>query len=719
MTLGEVICWTDTWVYHQCCDVQAYGETGLELCFGQSIINFHTCCPHPVHRALPRPGEQVEIVQSPWPEKPGCDATFPWAPAALAPALLHGPAYHPHTGEYIKDLLPAQSGRWSDEAEKSRDEEEQHQAARRLRVRQVVANRWEGLTFRSFMQGVEEYYRTGRWGIEMVALLTQIISNFAFALAECAPAALVTGLVKAESLYDLDLASARKMTRGLRRLTRSAQQNGRLVWRSAQNFSLWEDLLAAALRRTERLEESRRAPERPWLVDMVVPLCSPKELDAVRAGLALMGGSMPARDDFDGWPEGTARARQAQAHNRIRGHWRHARFRLHVYMVCGSYSLLGHDTDISTNDVAHLSKAIFNGLPGDLLRIFGEGGLPSIRLAKLEEEVPTGDVAVYLHHLAQASMSSSLANVSLLLHPDFLEHVRPWKMSQVFQALLNGAWSPSVDFLYLGWRHEGPVSPDGRVASHLRYHCDVEPWEGGKIGPCDSGYNPRLLQNLWRMVFGTDLSPFAGDDLGGYDFSQLLVTRRAVERRPARYWRYLSRVISARASFELLPGARGFISRRTDLSPHDPFNKGVCAWFEHLWHMLFDPRFFPDSKHASKESDLRAFTTLHDPMLPLGLRAGPDSVMGRHYWLSAEEQCNAIKDEQGCRILQMQRDWRRQSAKPFCADLRQPGAVRREPRTRSRGQGAIIARSAPSERARSKKLRPGATAMQAPACQRL
>ena len=29
MTLGEVICWTDTWVYHQCCDVQAYGETGF------------------------------------------------------------------------------------------------------------------------------------------------------------------------------------------------------------------------------------------------------------------------------------------------------------------------------------------------------------------------------------------------------------------------------------------------------------------------------------------------------------------------------------------------------------------------------------------------------------------------------------------------------------------------------------------------------------------
>ena len=30
-----------------------------------------------------------------------------------------------------------------------------------LPARQVVANRWEGLTFRSFMQGVEEYYRTG------------------------------------------------------------------------------------------------------------------------------------------------------------------------------------------------------------------------------------------------------------------------------------------------------------------------------------------------------------------------------------------------------------------------------------------------------------------------------------------------------------------------------------------------------------------------------
>ena len=46
--------------------------------------------------------------------------------------------------------------------------------------------------------------------------------------------------------------------------------------------------------------------------------------------------------------------------------------------------------------------------------------------------------------------------------------------------------------------------------------ADKEPGAGGKLGPCDSGYNPRLLENMWRMVFGRPLDPFSGDDLGGY-----------------------------------------------------------------------------------------------------------------------------------------------------------------------------------------------------------
>lgn len=48
----------------------------------------------------------------------------------------------------------------------------------------------------------------------------------------------------------------------------------------------------------------------------------------------------------------------------------------------------------------------------------------------------------------------------------------------------------------------------------------------------------------------------------------------------------------------------------------------------------------------------------------MGLRAGPDTVMARHYWFSASEQCGVLKDEQGCRILRMQEDWRRQSVRP-------------------------------------------------------
>lgn len=139
----------------------------------------------------------------------------------------------------------------------------------------------------------------------------------------------------------------------------------------------------------------------------------------------------------------------------------------------------------------------------------------STRHQKLGEIV--GDAAVYLHHLAKAAASETLGNITLLLHPDFLEHVRSWRVSSIFQALVSGSWPKDVDFMYLGWRHEGPVTDDGRVASHMRYHCDLEPSKkgGNRLGPCDGGYNPILLQNLWLRAFGRDLDPIQGDDLGG------------------------------------------------------------------------------------------------------------------------------------------------------------------------------------------------------------
>merc|ERR1712194_948265 len=100
------------------------------------------------------------------------------------------------------------------------------------------------------------------------------------------------------------------------------------------------------------------------------------------------------------------------------------------------------------------------------------------------------------------------------------------------------------------------------------------------------------------------------DDFGGYDFAQLLVSRRAVLGRPAAFWHYLSHSASAQASFQFLPGTR-FISRRVDLSPHWGFNKCVSHWFERMWHLLLDRRFFPELSDAGNSGagrDLRAFT---------------------------------------------------------------------------------------------------------------
>ncbi|CAE7204627.1 RPL27B [Symbiodinium natans] len=642
----------------------------------KAILTFDVCCPHPWHRPPPAQYQKVEVVDSPWGDVHlGCDSTFPWAPHALAPALLHGPAYHPNTGEYMEELLPFKGstsrGVRQDPADAQRPSGAATMAAdRTLRVKQEVARRWSRMGFRSFLEGARLYYETRQWGIEMVAILTQIMANFAHSLSECTPVTLLAALIKAESLFDLDLAAGRRMHWTARALLQRALTEGRMNWTLGEETpSTFQSILTMALEHVRELEARRLPPARPWTVDLVFPLCKFGELSAISEGLALIGtGLVPPFDPLDGWPPGTLQARQARDHNRLRGFFRHARFRLFVYAVCGTYGLFGRHADtgsISPQEEARLAEAIFKGLPESILQLFrapgaglwgqrggSHGSLPPLHLAVFEEEVPTGDVAAYVHHLAMASNSETLGNITMLLHPDFLEHIRAWLVVSVFRALLNGAWPQEVDFLYLGWRHEGPVTSEGRVASHLRYHCDIEPGAGGRLGPCDRGYNPRLLENMWRMVFGRDLDPFSGDDLGGYDFSQLLVTRRAVLRRPARYWRYLSRVLSARSSFELLPGTK-FISRRIDLSVNDPHNKGVCAWFEHMWHMLFDPRYFP-KQDGPQEVDLRSFTRLHDRDLPLGLRSGPDTVLGRHYWLNAEQQCRALQDEQGCRIYHMQ-----------------------------------------------------------------
>ena len=123
--------------------------------------------------------------------------------------------------------------------------------------------------------------------------------------------------LKVESLFDLDLPLARRLTRGLRRLHSHAELE--------QRVPKWREVLAAGLRRAERLEATRRAPPRPWLVDLVLPLCRASELRAVQAGLELLAAALPRRTDAtDGWPEESVRGRQAAIYNRLRGPWRHA-----------------------------------------------------------------------------------------------------------------------------------------------------------------------------------------------------------------------------------------------------------------------------------------------------------------------------------------------------------------------------------------------------------
>ena len=68
------------------------------------------------------------------------------------------------------------------------------------------------------------------------------------------------------------------------------------------------------------------------------------------------------------------------------------------------------------------------------------GSLPPLHLEVFEEEVPTGDVAAYVYHLARATTSQTLGNITMLLHPDFLEHIRSWTVVSVFRSFLNGAW---------------------------------------------------------------------------------------------------------------------------------------------------------------------------------------------------------------------------------------------------------------------------------------
>lgn len=615
-------CWQDLFVYQQCCDTGNYGAKGFELCFQQVGLSFERCCPAKGEPLAQKVG--MDIFPSFWDggRHKGCSSLFFWLPLSLATHITVGPRYHPKTGEVIGDIR----GNGTFEA---------------LQARLGAKD----LGFGSFLMAIARYYAFREVSVDLLTMHREIIAHFGDALQECTPAALLCGLFQAELLYDHDRRGAAKMARDMKFLLYLAVRADRAMAPGPQ----WETA-QYALDRLHVLSTRPRLARR-LTVDFVIPLCSATDMEALAIGLqaVLPGGS-------SGEHVGAAAA-----------------MRLHLYDVCSLLDRPQRGLAALEGLLSNLSLATqrlfgrFDNASGEEATGSGTSRL-AVRIWSLDEEVPTGDVAAYLRHLADAATSGTLGDVTFLLHPDFLEHVRPTMLSQILASMSRGSWPhDEVDFMYLGWRHEGPVQLGNRVASHVQYHCDMDATTS-RLGLCDAnighplaagatfGYNPALLENLWRLAFRRPFNATT-DHFGGYDFSQLLVSRRAAQQRPPSYWRYLSNVVSARSSYELLPATR-FVSSRIDLSHGLNFNKGVCVWFEHFWHLLFDRRFFPDEV----AQDLRAFTRLGDPELPLGLRGGPDSVMQRHYWLGAHDQCAIFRDAQGCHLKRIEAGWTRATA---------------------------------------------------------
>lgn len=624
MLAMRVFCWDDLFVYTQCCNTALYGPGGLDLCFQQAFVSYEYCCPVPEDLTNPAVWDTAQWVNSWWTEteKRGCKSRFYWLPSAVATTLHFGSTYHPRSGDVLEDNAANASA-----------SKESLQGTLKEHL-----ERTQDFGFSAFLRAVRRYYELGELHVSLMQMANEILIRFGSALHECAEAAILAAFLKIESIFDRDRSGGLKFSDKLNTLVGQAY-----VYQRVKAPNDWDVRYAL-----QRVDVLRRRPKlkRPLVVDVVLPLCNVADVGAAAASLATA---------LDPLPEMT----------RLSPHSFKARLQLQVYDTCG---LLAHSFAAPRRNI---SATLLAGLSPGALQFLGgrsAGVLPEVEVLPMEEEVPAGDLTAYIHHLAVASEAGRLADVTLLFHADFAEHIRTWQLDLLLGGMASGSYPhDEVDFLYLGWRHEGPVQ-GARVASTMRWHCHV----GGKrVGPCAGhsaqplakdarwgDFNPVLFENMWLRTFGCPFDPIA-DDFGGYDFSQLLVSRRAAQSRPSFFWKKLARAITDRSSFQFLPGT-DFISRRVDLSPHYGFNKGVSIWFEHMWHLLFDPRFFPErpdaGSHRGSGRDLRYFTRLGDPKMSLGIRlggAGPDSIMLRHYWLSADEQCALFKDRQGCHLARL------------------------------------------------------------------
>mmetsp|Transcript_47235 Transcript_47235/g.151607 ORF Transcript_47235/g.151607 Transcript_47235/m.151607 type:complete len:590 (-) Transcript_47235:165-1934(-) len=477
-------CWHDAWVYRQCCDT-AYGPSGLGFCFAQPGLSFGACCPPPPDLDRPDPRKLKQIVLPWWEgdEKRGCSSRFYWLPSELATSLSFGTAYDLRTGEVLVE-------------QKDTNATASREATRVALTKHLFENK--DLSFGRLQRGAASYYESGHLRIEIAQILNEVLTHFGESLHECAEATILAVFMKTEALFDRDRIFASKLADWVRRLLLQAVRARRV--RPPEEWTAQPALA--------RLDQLERRPQRveALSVDLVVPLCSAVDVAALARGLEQSLGELHEVSMSAPW---------------------HARLTLHLYDICGLLAAASRADSLA----GQLSEALFGGLPARALQLFDPaflpgGPLPLARIGAIEEDVPTGDVAAYLRHLADASSAGTLADVTLLLHADFAEHVRPRVLEQVFGGLGSGAWPhDEVDFLYLGWRHDGPVQADGqRVASTVRCHCSIV---RGKLGLCrgsprqplDRGaefgdFNAELLQNLWRLTFGRPFDPIS-DDFGG------------------------------------------------------------------------------------------------------------------------------------------------------------------------------------------------------------
>ncbi|CAE8610086.1 unnamed protein product, partial [Polarella glacialis] len=243
------------------------------------------------------------------------------------------------------------------------------------------------------------------------------------------------------------------------------------------------------------------------------------------------------------------------------------------------------------------------------------------------EELPVGEIAINLRHAAKHY--NRLPDLLLYLHPDAFEHISKKPFNAVLNMIARRQWPSQVPFVHLGHRHQGPLSPSGRVASELTSYCQTRPGSEGKDSSVfrggsnlmrhdgirmPSGAYCQWVELAWELLFERPLR-LPEDDYGGYDYAQFVVSRESVRSRPQAFWERAWRALCSESNYQLLLGTR-FKSWKVDLSllkDHNTFkgfHKALELVFEHLWHIIFNP----------KATTWLWPTRLRDPTLPLSLK---------------------------------------------------------------------------------------------------